>query len=70
VTIQLKSIEDLDPLQRLAITEFSYSRIDTYNQCATKYFFSYIKKEPRLFGEAATLRKYSPRGLRKRSRQR
>jgi hypothetical protein len=58
MTIAIKKLEDLDPLQRLSLTEFSYSRIDTYKQCAAKYFYSYILKEPRLFGEAAVLRKY------------
>ena len=61
MTIVLKKIKELDPLQKLALTEFSYSRIDTYLQCPSKYFYSYIQKEPRLFGEAATLREYSSR---------
>ena len=60
MTIAIKKLEDLDTLQRLSLTEFSYSRIDTYKQCAAKYFYSYILKEPRLFGEAAVLRKYRP----------
>ncbi len=54
--IAIKSIEDLNDLQKLTLSEFSYSRIDTYTQCPSKYFYSYINKEPRLFGEAATLR--------------
>lgn len=65
MSIVLKKIKDLDPIQKLALTEFSYSRIDTYLQCPSKYFYSYIQKEPRLFGEAATLRKYSPCRIRK-----
>ncbi len=60
MSIPIKTINDLDPLERLALVEFSYSRIDTYTQCPSKYFYSYIQKEPRLFGEAATLRKHSP----------
>jgi len=65
MTIAIKKLEDLDPLQKLSLTEFSYSRIDTYKQCAAKYFYSYILKEPRLFGEAAVLRKYSSYSFRK-----
>lgn len=54
--LKIKAIEDLDPLQRLALVDFSYSRIDTYQQCPSKYFYTYIKKEPKVFGEAAVLR--------------
>lgn len=57
--ISIKKIEDLEPIQRLALVDFSYSRIDTYQQCPSKYFYTYIKKEPKVFGEAAVLRKYS-----------
>lgn len=67
MTIAIKKIEDLDPIQKLALTDYSYSRIDTYLQCPSKYFYSYIQKEPRLFGEAATLRKYCSRCFRKSS---
>jgi hypothetical protein len=67
MSIAIKKIEDLDPLQKLSLLDFSYSRIDTYMQCPSKYFYSYIQKEPRLFGEAATLRKHSPRSIRKSS---
>lgn len=65
MSIAIKKIEDLDPLQKLSLLDFSYSRLDTYSQCPSKYFYSYIQKEPRLFGEAATLREYSPRSIRK-----
>ena len=67
MSIAIKKIEDLDPLQKLSLLDFSYSRLDTYSQCPSKYFYSYIQKEPRLFGEAATLRKYSSRSIRKSS---
>jgi hypothetical protein len=67
MSITIKKIEDLDPLQKLSLLDFSYSRIDTYMQCPSKYFYSYIQKEPRLFGEAATLRKHSTRSIRKSS---
>lgn len=55
MSIELKAIDDIDDFQKLTLTEFSYSRIDTYDMCPSKYFFSYIKKEPRRFGEAAVL---------------
>jgi len=63
--IQIKKYEDLDELQKLAIVDFSYSRIDTYKQCPSRYFYSYIKKEPRFFSEPAVLRKYSSRSIRR-----
>lgn len=58
--IKIKSISEIDHLQKLSLSEFSYSRIDTYKQCPSKYFYTYIKKEPKVFGEAAVLRKHSP----------
>lgn len=70
MSIPIRAIEDLDSLERLALVDFSYSRIDTYTQCPSKYFYSYIQKEPRLFGEAATLREYSSCRIGKGSRQR
>jgi len=65
MSIEIKNIHDIDPIQRLSLTDFSYSRIDTYKQCPSKYFYTYIKKEPRLFGEAAVLRQYSSLCFRK-----
>lgn len=59
MSIAVKNIDQIDPLQRLSVTDFSYSRIDTYRQCPSKYFYTYIQKEPRVFGEAAVLREYS-----------
>lgn len=54
----IKNLNTIDPFQRLSLSEFSYSRIDTYEMCPSKYFFSYIKKEPRGFSAPAVLRKY------------
>lgn len=51
----IRSLDELDGFQKLTLSEFSYSRIDTYEMCPSKYFFSYIKREPRQFGEAAVL---------------
>jgi RecB family exonuclease len=55
VSIVLKNINELDHFQRLTLSEFSYSRIDTYEMCPSKYFYSYIKKEPRQFNSPAVL---------------
>ena len=55
MTIKIKSISEIDDFQKLTLTDFSYSRIDTYEMCRAKYFYSYIKREPRQFGEAAAL---------------
>lgn len=55
MNLEIRSIDQLTEFEKLALTDFSYSRIDTYEMCPSKYFFSYIKKEPRLFGEAAVL---------------
>lgn len=53
--IKLKSISDLDPIQVLGLTDFSYSRLDTYKMCPAKYFYTYIQREPRTFNDAAIL---------------
>ena len=56
----LKDIKEVDDFQRITLSEFSYSRIDTYEMCPSKYFYSYIKREPRMFSAPAVLRKYCP----------
>lgn len=53
--IIIKDYSSISYLESLALVDFSYSRIDTYNQCPAKYFYSYIKKDPRQFNAAATL---------------
>jgi len=58
MNIKIKSLFDLSDLERLALTDFSYSRIDTYKSCPSKYFYSYIQKEPRKPNDAALLREY------------
>lgn len=65
MTISIKKITELDSMQKLALSDFSYSRIDSYKQCPSKYFYTYIKKEPKSFGEAAVLRQYSSYSFRK-----
>ena len=54
-SILIKSYNDLSDLQKLGVVDFSYSRVDTYNQCPAKYFYSYILKEPRQFNPPAVL---------------
>jgi ATP-dependent helicase/DNAse subunit B len=53
--LALRNLEDVSDFERLSLTDFSYSRMDTYKMCPSKYFYTYIQKEPRLFGEAAVL---------------
>jgi len=57
--IQIRSLDQIDDFEKLTISEFSYSRIDTYEMCPSKYFYSYIKKEPRQFSAPAVLRKHN-----------
>ena len=67
--IKIRLIDDLTDLEKLALVDFSYSRLDTYKMCPSKYFYTYIQKEPRLFNEPAVLRKYSTLGIRRVFRQ-
>jgi RecB family exonuclease len=53
--VQLKNINDLDDLEKLALINMSYSRLDSYDMCPSKYFYTYIQKEERFFGAAAAL---------------
>jgi RecB family exonuclease len=55
MSLEIRRIEDIDDFTKLTLSEFSYSRIDTYEMCPSKYFFSYIKKEPRQFNGPAIL---------------
>lgn len=54
-SITIKSYKELSDLELLSLVDFSYSRIDTYQQCPARYFYSYISKEPRLFNPPAAL---------------
>lgn len=53
--LQIKNYNTLTDFEKLALSDFSYSRLDTYNQCPAKYFYTYITKEPRSFSPAAVL---------------
>ncbi|HJS83539.1 MAG TPA: PD-(D/E)XK nuclease family protein [Nitrososphaera sp.] len=53
--MQFRKFEDLSELEKLSLIDISYSRLDTYETCPAKYFYTYIQKEDRLFGPAAAL---------------
>lgn len=46
---------DLSNFEKLCLIDMSYSRIDCYAMCPSKYFFKYISKEEETFGAAGTL---------------
>lgn len=51
----IRFLDELSDLEKLSLIPMSYSRISTYDMCNAKYYFSYILKEPPLYGEAALL---------------
>lgn len=51
----VRLLDELTDLEKLALIPMSYSRLNTYQMCESMYFFSYIKKDEGLFGEAAKL---------------
>jgi len=51
----IKREQDIDPLHRLVLQDFSYSRINTFSECEARYFYSYVLKEPADFGNPALL---------------
>lgn len=51
----IRQLDDLTEFEKLALIDLSYSRLDTYLSCAAKYFYTYVTKEEREFGPAATL---------------
>lgn len=53
--IKVRDYSELNDLEKLSLVDFSYSRIDTYNYCPSKYFYSYIDKQPRGFAPHAAL---------------
>lgn len=55
MTIKLRQEEDLHPLEQLSLVDMSYSRLNNYALCPQKYFHTYIEKQERMFGAAATL---------------
>jgi ATP-dependent helicase/DNAse subunit B len=53
--IKIRTIDSVTPLESISLVDFSYSRLDTYGMCPSKYFYSYIQKEPRTSNDAALL---------------
>lgn len=51
----IRSLEDLDPLERISLIDMSYSRINSYSMCPAKYFYTYVTKESRVFSAPAAL---------------
>ncbi len=51
--IELES--EIDPLRRVALHDFSYSRLNTFDSCELQYYYGYLLREPQDFGAAATL---------------
>lgn len=51
----LRDYDELNDLEKLSLINMSYSRLDTYQSCPAKYFYTYIQKEPRTFGPAAAM---------------
>jgi RecB family exonuclease len=51
----IKLESEVEPLHRLALQDFSYSRINTFEECEARYFYSYVLKEPQDFGAPAKL---------------
>lgn len=52
-TLTLRTLDDLDELEKLALIRMSYSRLNTFDMCQAMYFYQYISKEEDEFGEAA-----------------
>jgi hypothetical protein len=53
--MKLRQLHELNELERMTLINMSYSRLDTYDMCPSKYFYTYIQKEDRVFGAAASL---------------
>ena len=57
--LEIRTLDQVSDFEKLSLTDFSYSRIDTYKMCPSKYFYTYIQKEPRKPNDAALLRKHN-----------
>jgi hypothetical protein len=51
----LRDLDELTPLEKLGLINMSYSRMNTFETCQAKYYYTYIQKESRIFGPAATM---------------
>ena len=55
-SMDVKSIEEIDdPEKLLTLTPLSYSRLDSYAQCHSRYFYTYVHLAPRSFAPHAVL---------------
>jgi hypothetical protein len=65
--VTIKSIDQISDFEKLSLMDFSYSRIDTYKSCPSKYFYTYIQKEHRVMTIGANVfisgKKYTKRIL-------
>jgi RecB family exonuclease len=53
--MRVRQASELSDLERMTLINMSYSRLDSYQMCPGKYYFSYIQKEESIFGPAAAL---------------
>lgn len=51
----VQTLDELTDFEKLSLVNVSYSRLETYDMCAAKYFYTYIARYPRVFGPHATL---------------
>jgi hypothetical protein len=51
----IQTEDEIHPLRRLALQDFSYSRLNVFQTCELQYFYSYVLKERQSFGAAAKL---------------
>lgn len=51
MTVRL--LEELTPLEQLALIPMSYSRINTFKMCPAMYYYQYIQKEETIWGAPA-----------------
>jgi RecB family exonuclease len=53
--IDIREVGELSEVEKLALQNFSYSRLNTYDWCPAQYFFNYILKYPQEYGAKALL---------------
>lgn len=51
----IRSLEEVSGFEQLCLIDMSYSRISSYKLCPSKYFYTYIQKEPWSFSAPAAL---------------
>lgn len=53
--LEVRDYEDLTDLEKMALIPISYSRINSYDMCNAKYFYSYIQKAEDVFSAPAAM---------------